>query len=198
MWDALYRTLRPIFQSPDHILEHVETGVSILDIGCGYGDLCARISERRSPDQIVGLDHDAHKVATARTRYAEKPNLHFEVSNLEDLTEVTQHTVMIIDVLHYFKGPDQIRILRNISESRHVRKIIARDIIKAYHPAYYLNRLHEFIMTQSGRTKVAQSQFTCLSREEWSDVAAELHMKITVEKSGLPFYNDHLIVFTRF
>ena len=197
MWDTLYQHLRPYFQSPDQILEHVESGFSILDIGCGYGELCASISAQKSPSKIIGIDHDAHKIQTAQIRYKNIPNIQFEIANLEILTNIEQHTVLIIDVLHYLSKQDQIDLLSKISASDHVHKIIARDIIKAYHPAYYLNHFHEFVMTRSGRTKVSQTQFAFSTKTQWHQIAASINMNITIEKSGLPFYNDHLIIFTK-
>jgi uncharacterized protein len=193
MWDTLYHHLRPFFQTPGHILKHV----SILDIGCGYGELCASIAEQKSPPEIMGIDHDSHKIETAQTRYANMPNLHFEIATLETRTDIKQHTVLIIDVLHYLNHKDQTNLLKKISASDRVHKIIARDIIKAYHPAYYLNRLHEFIMTRTGRTKVSQTQFSFFTKNQWHQIASDLNMNITIEKSGLPFYNDHLIIFSK-
>ena len=197
MWDTLYKHLRPIFQAPDQILKHVENGVSILDIGCGYGELCASIAKQKSAPQIIGTDRDNHKIQTAQTRYVNISNLHFEISNLETLTSIEQHTVLIIDVLHYFNHDDQSNLLKKISASDHVHKIIARDIIKAYHPSYYLNRLHEFIMIRTGRTKVSQKQFAFFTKNQWHQIASDIHMNISIEKSGLPFYNDHLIIFSK-
>ena len=197
MWDTLYKYLRPFFQDPNHILKHVENGVSILDIGCGYGELAASIAEQKSSPKITGIDHDTHKIQTAQTRYANRPNLHFETATLETLTDIEQHTVLIIDVLHYLNHQDQINLLQKISASNHVHKIIARDIIKAYHPAYYLNHLHEIIMTQTGRTKVSQTQLSFFTKAQWHHIASQTNMNITIEKSGLPFYNDHLIIFTK-
>jgi len=197
MWDTLYKYLRPIFQSPNHILKHVDANVSILDIGCGYGELSAYIAQQKSSPKVTGIDHDTHKIQTAQTRYAQITNLSFELADLETLSDIEHHTVLIIDVLHYFNHNDQHNLLQKISASNHVHKIIARDIIKAYHPAYYLNRLHELIMTRTGRTKVSQTQFSFFTQKQWYQMAADLNMTLTIEKSGLPFYNDHLIIFSK-
>ena len=197
MWDTLYKHLRPFFQSHNHILKHVDNNISILDIGCGYGELSAYIAQQKSSPQVTGIDHDTHKIQTAKTRYADRTNLSFEIANLETLSNIEHHTVLIIDVLHYFNHNDQRNLLKKISASHHVHKIIARDIVKAYHPAYYLNRLHEFIMTQTGRTKVSQTQFSFFTKKQWHQIATDLNMTLTIEKSGLPFYNDHLIIFSK-
>ena len=197
MWDTLYKHLRPFFQSPNHILKHVDNNISILDIGCGYGELSAYIAQQKSSPQVTGIDHDTHKIQTAKTRYADRTNLSFEIANLATLSNIEHHTVLIIDVLHYFNHNDQRNLLKKISASHHVHKIIARDIVKAYHPAYYLNRLHEFIMTQTGRTKVSQTQFSFFTKKQWHQIATDLNMTLTIEKSGLPFYNDHLIIFSK-
>lgn len=197
MWDTLYKHLRPFFQSPDQILSHIDTGVTVLDIGCGYGELCASIAQQKSAPQIVGIDHDSHKIQVAQTQFAHIPNLQFETTDLSTLPPIEQHTVLIIDVCHYFSHTEQRNLLQKIASSPHVHKIIARDIIKATHPAYYLNRCHEFIMTRTKRTKVTQTQFAFFTKNQWRQMASDINMSIAIEKSGLPFYNDHLILFTK-
>lgn len=197
MWDTLYKHLRPFFQSPDQILSHIDTGVPILDIGCGYGELCAAIAQQKQSPQIIGIDHDTHKIQIAQTRYASIPNLHYKTTDLSTLSSIEQHTVLIIDVCHYFNHTEQRDLLKRIASSSHVRKIILRDIIKAKHPAYYLNHCHEFIMTRTKRTKVTQTQFAFFTKNQWRQMASDINMSIIIEKSGLPFYNDHLIVFTK-
>jgi len=197
MWDTLYKHLRPFFQSPDQILNHIEQKVTVLDIGCGYGELCAAIAQQKQSPQVIGIDHDSHKIEVAKKRYAHILNLHFDGTDLGTLSEIKQHTVLIIDVCHYFSHTEQRDLLKKIASSPHVHKIIARDIIKATHPAYYLNRCHEFVMTRTKRTKVSHTQFAFFTKNQWRQMASDINMSITIEKSGLPFYNDHLILFSK-
>ncbi|MDP6039675.1 MAG: class I SAM-dependent methyltransferase [Candidatus Latescibacteria bacterium] len=197
MWDNLYKTLRPLFQAPDQILKHVDNQTTLLDVGCGYGDLCAQIIEQKSPQSVLGIDHDDHKIQTAQTRYAHLQNVSFEVADLLRLREIEAQTILIIDVLHYFPTLDQIALLQKLATSTTVKKIIVRDAIRSSHPGYALTRIHEFIMTRLNKTKVKKTKFTFLTKEEWRRMALTLHMKITIEKASLPFYYDHLIIFTQ-
>ena len=197
MWDNFYKKLRPIFQAPDEILKHIDSKTTLLDIGCGYGDLCAQIATQKSSQNILGIDHDKHKIQTAQAHYANVPNLQFEINDLLRLRDIDAHTVLIIDVMHYFTTLDQIALLQKLAASTSVQKIIARDAVSSAHPGYAITRLHEFIMTRLNKTKVHHTKFTFLTKEEWRRMALTLGMKITIEKTGLPFYHDHLIIFTR-
>lgn len=197
MWDNLYKKLQPLFQAPDEILKHIDTNTTVLDIGCGYGDLCAQIVEQKSPQNVLGIDHDEHKIQTAQTRYADIQNLQFEIADLLRLHDIDTQTILIIDVLHYFTTLDQIALLQKLAASTSVKTIIARDAISSAHPGYAMTRLREFIITHLKKTKVRHKKFTFLTKEEWQRMASTLNMKITIEKTGLPFYYDHLIIFTR-
>jgi len=197
VWDNFYKKFRPIFQTPEEILEHIDDQTTVLDIGCGYGELCALIATQRSPQNILGIDHDDHKIQTAQTRYADLPHLQFQIADLLRLTEIDAQTVLIIDVMHYFSTLDQIAILQKLAASTSVQKIIVRDIIRSGHSGYAIARLHEFIMTRLNKTRVQRTSFTFLTKEEWQRMATTLPMKITIHKAGLSFYADHLITFTR-
>ena len=51
MWDTLYKHLRPFFQSPNHILKHVDNNISILDIA-------ARVNTQIPSEVIVTPSND--------------------------------------------------------------------------------------------------------------------------------------------
>jgi 2-polyprenyl-3-methyl-5-hydroxy-6-metoxy-1,4-benzoquinol methylase len=194
MWDRLYQHLRPLFQAPEQILHHIEDGTTVLDLGCGYGDLCHALVTQKLGCHATGIDHDIHKIQVAQSRYGHHPNLHFETSDLHHLKPVDQQIVLIIDVLHYFESTVQMDCLKKLATSPSVQKIIVRDAIRSWHMGYYLTRLHEFTMIRIGRTRVQQTRLTFFSKKEWRQIAHALNLKVQFIKSGLPFYNDHLII----
>lgn len=197
MWDRLYQHLRPLFQAPEQILHHIEDGTTVLDLGCGYGDLCHALVTQKPGCHATGIDHDIHKIQVAQSRYGDHPNLHFETSDLHHLKTVDQQIVLIIDVLHYFDSTVQIDCIKKLATSPNVQKIIARDAIRSWHMGYYLTRLHEFTMIRIGRTRVQQTRLTFFSKKEWRQIAHARNLKVQFIKSGLPFYNDHLIILSR-
>jgi 2-polyprenyl-3-methyl-5-hydroxy-6-metoxy-1,4-benzoquinol methylase len=197
VWDGLYKHLRPFFQAPQQILAHVEARTSVLDIGCGYGDLCAMIVDQKKSPQVLGIDHDVHKIRVAKTRYGACKYLQFDVADLKTLRHIEQHTVLVIDVLHYFSKVEQLAFLKRVMTQPEVQKVIVRDAIRSFHPGYTITRVHEFLMTRMALTRVQQTQFSFLSKEDWRSVASDLGWQIVFERAGLPIYFDHLMIFTR-
>lgn len=58
---------------------NAQPGESILDLGCGTGDLAAQISE--SGAEVLGIDSSEEMINTAREKY---PRLNFEVAKAEN------------------------------------------------------------------------------------------------------------------
>ena len=61
-------------------------GTSILDLGCGYGDLKARLDQEYRNFDYIGLDHQAEFIASAQKRYKDCPKTWFhqvDVSNCQ-------------------------------------------------------------------------------------------------------------------
>lgn len=56
-------------------------GASVLDFGCGFGDLCGYLRETRTGVQYLGLDINAELVEVARRL---QPSGRFDVANLLD------------------------------------------------------------------------------------------------------------------
>jgi SAM-dependent methyltransferase len=59
----------------------LERGGRVLDIGCGVGDVAARLHGRGV--DVLGIDSNAELIGAARGRY---PHVRFEEANLHDLT----------------------------------------------------------------------------------------------------------------
>jgi trans-aconitate methyltransferase len=57
-----------------------QRGERVLDIGCGVGDVAARLHE--SGVDVVGIDSNAELIAAARARY---PDLRFEEADVQEL-----------------------------------------------------------------------------------------------------------------
>ena len=53
-------------------------GESILDLGCGIGNLTAKIAKRINPDRIIGIDHDKNMIEAAEERIE-----NFKIPNMQ-------------------------------------------------------------------------------------------------------------------
>lgn len=86
-------------------------GESIVDLGCGTGDLAAKIAETGAP--VHGLDRDATMIAEARAKY---PSLRFDVADAYTLaTPRPVDAVFSNAALHWMTRPDDvIAAVRNV------------------------------------------------------------------------------------
>ncbi|MCA9050684.1 MAG: methyltransferase domain-containing protein [Planctomycetaceae bacterium] len=107
IWDAL----QPLIRSEQRRL-------SVLDIGCGGGDLVAQLAQRfRAAGlqyQIEGCDISATAVAYAKSAYADDPHVRFSVRNvLSDPPEPAGCDVVICTLfLHHLDEADAVALLR--------------------------------------------------------------------------------------
>jgi 2-polyprenyl-3-methyl-5-hydroxy-6-metoxy-1,4-benzoquinol methylase len=82
----------------------------LVDVGCGIGLLSFYLREHGFELPIVGIDHDAEKVGAANAIASSYHALEFRVADARtDLP--AQHSVMMLDVLHYFTTEVQKQLL---------------------------------------------------------------------------------------
>src|SRR3954464_14771629 len=84
-WNAdLYREKHAfVFQYGNNVVEWLEPkeGEKILDLGCGTGELTAKIAE--SGAQVTGIDSSASMIASAKQHF---PNVKFAVADATSFT----------------------------------------------------------------------------------------------------------------
>jgi ArsR family transcriptional regulator len=67
-WDDLARTLLPVPEYRQRLIEQVPHGVCVLEIGIGTGGLLTELAERAS--KVIGVDHSPAMLEEARRRLA--------------------------------------------------------------------------------------------------------------------------------
>lgn len=81
-----------------------KSGESILDIGCGTGDLAHEISKTGA--MVMGMDLSAQMIESAKTKY---PDINFFVGNAENFTlEEQVDAVFSNAALHWMTKPEQV------------------------------------------------------------------------------------------
>jgi SAM-dependent methyltransferase len=109
----------------DAVFERIgKTDDPLLDVGCGMGVLAAYLRARGFNAPIRGIDHDERKIAIARSIV---PEVAFGVADARTAID-DAGTVVLLDLLHYFRAEDQERIL--VSAARHAKTVIVRDAIR--------------------------------------------------------------------
>jgi 2-polyprenyl-3-methyl-5-hydroxy-6-metoxy-1,4-benzoquinol methylase len=98
--DPVYGAVLPLLANHPH---------PIVDVGCGIGLLPMLLRESGFARDIVGIDFDARKIEAARKA---APDVEFRIGDARDPLP-PNHTVVMLDLLHYFTGDEQRRILAN-------------------------------------------------------------------------------------
>lgn len=107
-WAEMYQqTDRSFAGLTQRLLERIGLmpGESVLDIGCGAGELSLAIARARPHAQCVGLDVSAHLLAAARERAGERSAVRFAHGDAATWSEpgtapdllVSRHGVMFFD-----------------------------------------------------------------------------------------------------
>lgn len=101
---------RTVENSAAYLLEDLDRGRSILDVGCGPGTITVDLAARVAPGEVIGIDPSSEVVETARALDV-PPNCRFEVGDTYALAfdddrfdivhahQVLQHLVRPVDAL---------------------------------------------------------------------------------------------------
>jgi trans-aconitate methyltransferase len=81
-------------------------GCSVLDVGCGHGDLKAYLDLHYHGFSYVGIDQMAEFIMQARERYGQRPNCYFCVADA-DLTELPQADHVFASGMLAYRGEDE-------------------------------------------------------------------------------------------
>jgi SAM-dependent methyltransferase len=127
-------------------------GVSgpVLDVGCGIGILGQIAREAGLSLEVAGIDFDERKIEAARTAAAGIAGLRFELGDARKRIDFAG-SVVLLDLLHYFRDDDQRAILENaVSYARPGDLVIIRDCIDDGSWRYRATWLEETFATSLG------------------------------------------------
>ncbi len=113
-WDDLARTLLPVPEYRQLLLEMVPTGDTVVEIGVGTGGLLIDLAARA--DRVIGVDHSPAMLEEARRRVAVAGGGRVELRLGEmthlPLPDATAGCLLLNMVLHH--APDPPRVLAEI------------------------------------------------------------------------------------
>jgi SAM-dependent methyltransferase len=167
---------------------------SVLDAGCGRGQLGICLIEAGLVSQLVGFDYDARKVALAS---AAAPEAQFVTADAESFAFSQVDTVLLVDVLHYLEPEAQdALLLRAVSALAVGGRILVREVGGKRPGGSWLTRSLEHLGAKLGINRARTLSFRPL--EELTRVLERLGLECqTADASqGTPLSNS-LIVATR-
>ncbi|WP_207455664.1 glycosyltransferase [Azospirillum sp. SYSU D00513] len=161
----------------------VPEGASVLEVGCGAGDVLAFLA----PSRGVGIDLSPRMVERARVRH---PNLEFHVGNAEDPADLaaiegTFDVILLSDTIGFLDDAEEtLRLLRRFATPR-------TRVIASYH-----SRLWEPVLRLAERLgmKMPQAQQNWLSTADtmnlmelagWEPIKREWRQLLPVRLLGL-------------
>jgi SAM-dependent methyltransferase len=116
--DASARAVQSGFhaQLRAHFQHHIAEGESVLELGCGAGDLLAALQPARG----LGVDFSAAMIEKARTRHGAQPGLEFRVLDVDGAEWTEQFDHVVLDYLTGYL-PDIQRVLERLHAAAHPR-----------------------------------------------------------------------------
>jgi SAM-dependent methyltransferase len=105
----------------DGVVEKLEQGASVADVGCGHGSSTILMAKAFPSSRFTGSDYHDGSIETARQRAAEAgiDNAEFQVAPAAGFEGAKYDLITMFDCLHDMGDP--------VGAARHVRKAIAPD-----------------------------------------------------------------------
>ncbi len=96
-----------VLASVDGLVERLESGIRVVDAGCGSGVASCVMAESFPNSTFVGIDPSVHAIAAARAKADQLglSNLTFEEHTFEDLESGSVDFLLTLDVLHDIPRP---------------------------------------------------------------------------------------------
>ncbi len=104
---------KPLWPEVVHMMEEIESGSSVLDVGCGNGRLLRAFKDKNV--KYLGVDSSQELINIAKKEY---PDQRFLKGNILELGQIPEHNfdyVVSIAVLHHLPGLDlRVQALKQI------------------------------------------------------------------------------------
>ncbi len=96
-----------VLASVDGLIERLNDGIRVVDVGCGSGVACCVIAAAFPNSTVVGIDPSVPAIAAARKRAEEEglTNVSFEEQTFDDLAPGSVDFLLTLDVLHDIPRP---------------------------------------------------------------------------------------------
>lgn len=143
----------------------------IVDLGCGYGPLTYLLHWSAPGRRLLGVDHDADKVAVAGHGLLRGPHLRFEQADLRSYDPPAADAYLLKDVLHYLPTARQEALLAHCAGAlRPGGVIVVRDGFTGDAQRHARTRWTERFSTGLGFNK-ATAPLTFMARHDLERMA---------------------------
>lgn len=160
----------------------------LLDVGCGIGLLAAYLRARGFRAPIHGVDHDERKVGIAGSVI---PEATFRVADARTAIDAGG-TIVLLDLLHYFRAEEQARILE--SAAANATTVMIRDAVRDGSWRYRFTYLQEMFSRVVRWLRAERLHFP--TRDDVMRPFGSFDAEVVPLYGRTPF-NNYLFVFRR-
>jgi 1-acyl-sn-glycerol-3-phosphate acyltransferase len=162
-------------------LERVPKSGSVVDLGCGYGNVSLMLGFISKHRNITGVDYDEDKIAMASNSPTKPVNVNFVCSDVLNYAFGPTDTFLLSDVLHYLPEEQQMSLLTKcISNLNAGGSVLIRDANADLATRHQGTRLTEFFSTNFGFNKARHGGMHFISAKRIKEVADAHHMQLDV------------------
>ncbi|MBD3248000.1 methyltransferase domain-containing protein [Candidatus Falkowbacteria bacterium] len=95
---------KPLWREITHLMDEIEEGSSLLDVGCGSGRLLRAFKNKEI--KYLGVDSSQELIGIAKKEYPDQRFLPGNILHLGELSEYDFDYVVSIAVIHHLPGED--------------------------------------------------------------------------------------------
>jgi 2-polyprenyl-3-methyl-5-hydroxy-6-metoxy-1,4-benzoquinol methylase len=144
-----YRSLICPFIS---LIQKVQPGERVGDVGCGSGQFLLLVSEFAQPSYLYGIEISKQLITNARDLFSNKPAQTNSFSEYDGQTFPAaigdMDIIFLIDVLHHVPKKSQANFIKTLIQTmKPGARLILKDI-NAGSPLVYCNKLHDLIFAR--------------------------------------------------
>ena len=160
----------------EEIASQVPPQGTILDLGAGHGLLALAMGLSEPGRTIRGIDHDPGRVANAQQAATGVANLTFATGGLlnavaDEGVRGSVAGIVVMDAMHYLTFAEQETFLADARKTLHPNGVLLiRDVDAGAGKNFFINRMHERMMTGLGFTRGDHLHFR--TRADWLEVLA--------------------------
>ncbi|HJN76068.1 MAG TPA: class I SAM-dependent methyltransferase [Myxococcota bacterium] len=163
---------------------------TFVDIGCGEGHLLALVRALHPGLSLVGLDHDASRVETARVVLGEEARIQLHLGDVRDFELPEAQLIACLDVLHYMTPEEQDTLLSRFAVALAAGGVLLiRDGRSEAGFASTITRWSEQLAVAFGRHKGDGVFFRPAEDTRATLEAAGLRVELSDCSEGTPFAN---------
>lgn len=165
---------RPVLKWLDRAVKDIprEQALTLLDIGCGYGDLLRAIREWATQNgrslRLIGIDLSGQVIEVARSVTPDADGIEYHAADIFAFTPTGPIDFVVTSLVTHHLSDDLIERFLRWMETTAMRGWVIYDLQRHIVPFYFIAlagpvlRLHP-VVVYDGRISVARS----LTRSEW-------------------------------